>query len=341
MGKFLRIETRKISMRRQKGLSLVELMVAMVIALILTAGVISIFVGSQTAYRFNDAMSRVQENGRYAINVLSHDVRMAGYAGCARPGAVPISNIANPPTLGDFDPALLVEGMDDVSAGTTIGTRQVVAGTDVLILRGGSDAVGQLNAQKVENANAQLVANAGGWVAGDVLMVTDCTAVDIFRATNVSSGASGTTIAHASSMNTQNFLSKVYFQGAEVMAYRERSYFVAFRDANAPVPSLYRRVGQANSEELVEGVEDLQILYGVDTSGDQQVDTYMNAGQVAAANRWPDVLSVRLSMLLVSPENNVIDAPQQITFNGVTFTPADRRLRQIATTTIGLRNRLP
>jgi len=328
-------------MRREEGISLVELLVALVITLILTAGVISIFTGSQVAYRFNDAMSRVQENGRYAVNVLSHDVRMAGYAGCARTGTVPISNIANPPALGDFDPALQVEGMDDVSSGTMIGTREVLTGTDVLILRGGSDAVGQLNAQKVENANAQLDSNAGGWVAGDVLMVSDCTAIDIFRATNVSSGASGTTIAHASSMNTQNFLSKVYFQGAEVMAYRERSYFVAFRDASTPVPSLYRRIGQANSEELVEGVEDLQILYGVDTSANLQVDAYMNAGEVAAANRWQDVLSVRLSMLLVSPENNVIDAPQQITFNGVTFTPPDRRLRQIVTTTIGLRNRLP
>jgi len=51
---------------RQQGLTLVELMIAMVIGLILIAGVIQIFLSSQQAYRTQESMSRIQESGRFA-----------------------------------------------------------------------------------------------------------------------------------------------------------------------------------------------------------------------------------------------------------------------------------
>jgi type IV pilus assembly protein PilW len=64
----------------------------------------------------------------------------------------------------------------------------------------------------------------------------------------------------------------------------------------------------------------------------------MTADAVTTAN-WPNVVSVRISLLVQSPEDNLVDAPQTYTFNSVTTTPADRRLRHVFTSTIGLRNR--
>jgi type IV pilus assembly protein PilW len=63
---------------RCRGFSLVELMVALVITLILLAGIGQIFLSSKKSYTLQDSLSRMQENGRYAMDTLSQDLRRAG-----------------------------------------------------------------------------------------------------------------------------------------------------------------------------------------------------------------------------------------------------------------------
>lgn len=101
------------------------------------------------------------------------------------------------------------------------------------------------------------------------------------------------------------------------------------------------------SQELIEGVQDMQIFYGEDTNGDRIVDQYVDANAVAD---WANVLSVRVNLLLVSLENNLANAAQTILFPadtggagtvGNSFAAGDRRIYQTFTTTIGIRNRLP
>src|SRR3990172_12930451 len=77
--------------KSQQGLSLVELMVAISVGLILLAGVLQIFISSKQTYRVNDALARLQENGRYAMYLLSKDIRMAGFTGCG--SAIPTVNV--------------------------------------------------------------------------------------------------------------------------------------------------------------------------------------------------------------------------------------------------------
>jgi type IV pilus assembly protein PilW len=124
---------------------------------------------------------------------------------------------------------------------------------------------------------------------------------------------------------------------AGVMRFTETSYFVGNNAAG--LPALFRVAGTA-VEELVDGVEDVDILYGLDTSApepDGIADTYVRA----------QVVSVRISVLVVGPENNVATAAQTYTFrddngDGVadSQTAPDRRLRQVFTSTIALRNRV-
>lgn len=64
----------------QRGLTLVEILVALTISAFLIAGVIQLFVGSKQTYRGQDALSRIQENGRFALDTMARDIRMAGYA---------------------------------------------------------------------------------------------------------------------------------------------------------------------------------------------------------------------------------------------------------------------
>ncbi len=65
--------------RRQQGLTLIEMMIAMVLGLVLVAGAIQLLVANKQSYFLQDAMSRLQENGRFALQLLTRDVRMAGF----------------------------------------------------------------------------------------------------------------------------------------------------------------------------------------------------------------------------------------------------------------------
>src|SRR5690606_15791490 len=77
-------QSMQIRRRYARGLSLVELMVAMLLGLILIAGVLQIFLGNRQAQRMEQAISRVEENGRIAMDLITQDLRVAGYYGCAR-----------------------------------------------------------------------------------------------------------------------------------------------------------------------------------------------------------------------------------------------------------------
>jgi type IV pilus assembly protein PilW len=63
---------------RQSGLSLIELLVAMGLGLILVVGIGTVYLGSRQTYRMQEANARVQETGRFALEVIGRSMRLAG-----------------------------------------------------------------------------------------------------------------------------------------------------------------------------------------------------------------------------------------------------------------------
>jgi type IV pilus assembly protein PilW len=132
---------------------------------------------------------------------------------------------------------------------------------------------------------------------------------------------------------------------AEVQRLGKKAYYVA--PTTAGEPALWRWDGAGAAQEMVEGVERLEVLFGVDANGDQEVDRYDTAQQVNQSNAWPNVISVRIAVLVrsgpgVIPTNAAqrldADLDGAITCPDECFT--DGRLRQVFTTTVALRNRL-
>lgn len=338
----------------QHGLTLIEVMIAITISLILLAGVMQIFTGSRQTYRVQDNMARLQENGRFAIDFLAKDLRMAGYTGCASKSTT-INNIVAAPNdtaasfpnggLTGYEYAALPIAL---TATDTLTTAMVWPGTDiVLIKKASSSGVTLTGNMTVVNANIQVLsaAAAGLFAAGDILFISDCANADIFAATNVSSGSGKTTIAHANSTNTTNNLSKAYGTDADVMKMESHVYYIGADATNNNAPTLYRKrlVGVAMvTEALVEGVEDMEILYGEDTDApiapDGSANRYLAAGTVGLdMNR---VVSVRLNLLLRSGEDNLATGTKQTySFNGNSVTATDYRLRRVFSTTIKVRNK--
>jgi type IV pilus assembly protein PilW len=310
---------------RQQGLTLVEILVAIVISLILIAGVIQIFVGTRQTYRFQDALARVQENGRFAAETISRDVRLAGFVGCTT--LISVTPNPVPPLAVDYTRDTYIAAVPTGGAPAT-----QAPGTDSLTLRMLEPATMRLTADMGNpDSNVTVAANVQGLEAGDVVGVADCNNVDLFSVNAV------TPVGGNFEIDPFGTLRVAYVTGAELSRYREVTYYVApgasgdlalwRRDSNEPVDL-----------ELIDGVEDLWVRYGEDLDNDGAPDVYSAAGAVVD---WSQIRALRLSMLLVSNEDNVTGGPQPVDFRGAAVVPADGRYRQVLTTTIGLRNRLP
>lgn len=321
--------------RLAAGLTLVEIMVALVLGAILLLGVMQIYLGTKTGYRTQEALSRLQENGRFAVEFLSRDLRMAGESGgCRNLGEVEPNIIANGVSF-DFGSSGYVYGHEAGSGWTNPTSHTRVGNSDVLIVRRSSVVQTQLTGNMgAVNANIQITANPQGFEAGDVLIISDCEAADIFKATNVSSGGT-VTIAHSQSNNSANFLSKAYDTEANLMRFEEKTYFIG-ENADGH-PALFRLELDGTVTELVEGVEDMQVSYGLDNSGDRRVDVYESADTMSAAD-WSQVMAIRVDLLMrtreeVSPEETAYR------YNSTTVNnPGDLRLRRWFSTTVTLRN---
>lgn len=331
---------------KQQGFTLVELMIAMTIGLILLGGVITILTSSQQVYRVNDALARMQENARYAFQVLSRDIRMAGYFGCAGNGALVVN------TLNDKDSFLwklgqAIDGFEATSPTTWTpvlpegAIPSPLGGRDIVVVRGveGGDIKVTQQPGGSPPASADLKVTVGsGLKIDDIVLVTNCQNAAIFQITNINTSSGQDNIVHNTGGtsipgNATKDLGKDFTNGGELIKITTRSYFIRLIDG---LPALYRKIGTRNAEELVRGVEDMQIEYGEDLDGDWTADIYRSADLVT---NWQSVVSARISLLMQTTESNIASQPQPYTFNGTTVTPTDRRLRQAFTTVVALRNR--
>jgi type IV pilus assembly protein PilW len=330
----------------QQGLTLIELMIAMVLGLATLAGIIDIFVSSKQMYRIQNERAQLQENGQFAIQFLTNKIRIAGYNGCStRSAASAVTNTLNSSSyLWDFN--TFIQGVE--ATGTNIWTPSLdtsisspLNGSDVLTVRGIANkstiaVTAHPDGSPPGSANIE-VTDASGLEQYDVVMVSDCLASAIFQITN---SINEDNIEHDTEAgtpgNASESLAKNY-SGAEMMKLVTTSYFI--KDNASGVPSLYQAVFNDPPQELVEGVENMQLLYGVASNGDEAIDQYQTAN---AVSNWDNVKSVRVSLLLRSAEDDLtVDSPQNYLFNNISVTPTDNRLRAVYTRTITLRNRVP
>ncbi|MBI1285875.1 MAG: prepilin-type N-terminal cleavage/methylation domain-containing protein [Thiobacillus sp.] len=314
---------------RQKGFSLVELMVSLVLGGLIIAAVGTVYLGSRQSFRTQDAMSRMQEGARYAFETMSVDLRQVGF-GCASVNTDALDadpnnwyrNVFKRPLFGFEDGAGLA------SSTTATGA---IANTDaLLVLRADKSRESQL-------ASATTTVTPHGMTDGGWIVVSevysDATA---YQATT----ASGSNVAlnAASALPCRPGAPVAAATNFMLLPLAGHVYYI--RNNPAGEPSLYRETlradGTTEAQELVEGIEDMQILYGVDNTqltlpecpDDRcSANVYWDADQVTAANLWNRVVAVRVTLDMRSPETRV-------------STSGDGRLRKPFTTTIAVRNRL-
>lgn len=335
---------------RAKGFSLVEIMIALVLGLLLTGGIIQIYISSQQSYRLNEGQSRLQESARFALEFLTRDIRMSGYMGCVS-RSVSITNTLNTPTAYLYNFSVPVQGFEWNEA-TNVWLPAVdgsitshVNGSDIITVR------------KADEQGSTVTDHPGGSPPGsadikfsgtpliekcDIVVVSDCEAAAIFLVTNFTAANNNTvhntganpSCSPSGPQNATKELGKSYV-GGQLISIKNISFYIG-NNPNGQ-PALFRKVNSNIAEELVEGVEQMEILYGIDTSLDGVANQYVTANIVGS---WNTVVSVRINLLMRSIEANLITQQPDFTFNDVNVPVADRRLRRIFTTTISIRNRL-
>ena len=373
------------SRRRALGLSLIELMVAMVLGLLLLGAVLQVYMSTKMTFVAQDQKSGVEETGRYALEFIARDVRMAGLTGCGSrtmPGTtLSLTNHVNGAAAFPWQFSVAVMGYEANSSapGNTLtlaasepaagGTwnatlpqalrdmNLAVPGSDVLLLGG----IGAQTWPLVDpfSSGSQIFVQAGNDITqGDVLFVTDCGQGIVFQATGVTQaggktnvvGSNAATVAPGNSSNIaeQGPTGGAFRAGGTVGRATSIAYFIGRGSGGAP--SLFRATllapdNNANSrvlrsEELVSGIESMQLLYGVDTDGDFAINSYQTATGVA---NWEQVRTVQLALLARAAENSLAqDDAATYALAGTTVNPVDdRRQRRVFAMTISLRNRLP
>lgn len=333
----------------QRGFSLPEFMIAITIGLIVLAAMGTVYVSSRRSYRMQDNSWQLQDSGRFALEYLIKDLRMAGFRGC-NSGAITPVNTLNNGTAFDYAFSVGLQGSEATGPSTwapaldaaiTSASPAPLGGRDVITVRRALEpGIGVTAPFMPDSAAALHVDPNNGLQQSDIVLVTDCTAAAILQISNADPNTSGT-IAHNTGVatspgNATRDLGKVFGGDAEVMKLTTVTYFVA---ASALVPgsnSLWRRKDGGAPEELAQGVDDMQILYGEDTDGDRTANRYVPANGVTDMNH---VVSLKVSLLTASLQDNVTSTPQPYAFNGVAVTPTDHRLRRVYTSVISLRNR--
>lgn len=341
----------------QKGLSLIELMVALAIGMFIVLGVLYIYTSSRTSFLSNDAGARVQEDGRFAMERLTREIRMAGYMGCANALDLNPRVIADQNKDGITDVVFASgEGIKVFNNGDNTGGDAWVnptgiarvSGTDVIVLKGmGACSTPLTGNMGTDNANIQIGTNTCGFAAGDVLVISDCTSADVFAANNVSTGS--VTIAHSSSVNTDTLdatrsskLAKPYGTDAMVARYQQTIFFVGIDTTIQPnQPALYELgyngVTYGAAQPVAGNVFDMQVTLNLDTDGDGDVDSVKQP--VTNTVNWRQVVSVNIDFGVRSEDGAAGVTSQTYSYNGANV--SDRRIRRNFGTVVGIRNRLP
>lgn len=319
------------SHRGCKGFSLVELMVALVITLILLAGIAQIFLGSKKSFTIQESLGRMQENGRYATEVLIQDLRRAGYWG----GNADVTEITG--TQSHF----VETGQCSNNTWARMLSHRIFGKDD------NRAGYGCLPADTVHTGDILVLRFAAPWRIGGIT-TPDFEDNQFYIRSTLFEGR-----LFLGSEEASNTISNPAVRTSELVS---RAYFIHDSPQNSKcpeagaVPSLYR-LGLVNgalaTEEIAYGVENFQVQFGLDNlpaavgttpAGDGSVDTYVDAAG-PTDDMWDQVIAARIWLLVRAecPETGYTNNTPY-SMGNANYTPADGYRRQLFTSTVRLRN---
>ncbi|ABZ75705.1 prepilin-type cleavage/methylation-like protein [Shewanella halifaxensis HAW-EB4] len=309
----------------QYGMSLVELMVAMVISLFLSAGILTMFSMSSSNVTTTSQFNQLQENGRIALTIMERDISQLGF-------------------MGDLTGTDFVVGVN-----TTVDSALAAA----------DDCIGAgLNNATLPNNQPAHFRRLWGYESGlstdslscltGVKERTDVIQIKRFIGPSVAAGINtgyyvSTTASQAIFFNDGTPSSNLL--NARIWEYQQHVYYID--EANG-IPMLNRKTlsvtGMKNDEQLVEGIENIRFLYGFDNDGDSTPERYIPAESVTSL-MWDNesfqrLVAIKIYVLVRSTEQDKSYTNETLYKLGdkTIAAPKDNYRRKIMSTTVVLEN---
>lgn len=290
--------------QQQKGFTLTELMIALVLGSFLVAGVVGVYVSNIRTGQVQQRLMSSQQASQIGFQLLSRDAMHAGFSGCANMITQRVVNVLNPPLAWWAIWTAGIRGHEQGAvpqfAGAGIPPLAGADGVQLMYGRGTSASIVSHNV--VGNPPMVINQNVAGIVANDVVLACDSKMAVIFQVTAIT----GNNISHAVGAgapgnaslnfgfgaNGVNFPQSLSADAGTVMPLETVGWFVG---TNSDGNSLYRVAlvaGQMRTEEILPGVENLQIQYL-----SRGAANYVNANAVAD---WEQVVALRATLTLTN-----------------------------------------
>ena len=364
---------------RARGLTLVELLVAMTLGLVIIGSVIGVFSGNRRTSQLNAAMTNMQENARFALNTIASDIRMAGHQGCLDANGAPVEVIANNAPTTDLSRTAISGAVIDTAAewkpALTIGTgtraftpptvNAAVPGTHAIALQFGGPQMsfledGQENGGVADSTLPLDLADPLLVGVGDAVIVSTCERGEIFEVTGITTNSDRVQLQHGATANTRASFGEAYgindTHGAvRVMPLSTNIYYIGDTGrenaSGEPIRALYQQSAPfvtANPPvELVQGVENLRLSFAIGSGGGRL--RYVTSDDTSYDPSRVRGVRIGLMMTSIDPiaadvdANTYVLAGQPIapsaTSSDGTTYKADKRFRLVFNTTVKVRNR--
>ena len=332
--------------RAVAGFTLVELMIALVLGLLVVAGVGSVFLANQNAYRSNVALGEVQEGARTSFEFLAREIRAAGANPCGTSNVASVLKAANDQMVDNNSP---IQGWDD--AATVAATVDALPSSgEGVPVAGGGDAIRlasargsslELEASSGPRANVKLKEKTTAISSEDILMLCDIDKATIFQVTNYNSN--NTTVGHNTGNETPGNQTKCLnhpvpqspsgsggcstFSPTSYLAIPVNyTWYVGTNSSGGRSLYRYGRDQKVNSTamEMVRGVWNMTVRYH-----EQGSNAFVTAANVG---NWENVDAVRLMLTVQSGGTQ----PGNTAGAGTDNQPLQRSF----TSTVAIRNRL-
>lgn len=330
----------------QRGFTLLEIMLSLTMGVVVLAGVLSVFVGVKTTTTETASYGELQENGRFALNMLTDDLRRQSFWGdlsgnlhkdvlngippapsgdCA--GAGP-NNATFPNNNSDYFRSLWG---DTVTSALIADTKvldkcltDALVGSDVIQIK---RVLAQPYTEVMTASTPPILRSAALVDKGFYYLISSGKSAEIFSTTAVPALTNG-----------------------RVWQYQHRIYYVKDKSSSDNIPPVLMRselktTGTKNLSfsPLVDGIERIRFLYGVDTSNNGIVNAYLSADQMDK-DYWgggsnPTIISVKVYVLVKSlNEDPDYDNKNEYLLGDVHYSPQDNFRRLLVSTTVTLYN---
>ena len=318
------------SIKYQAGVTIVELMVAMLLSVILGGAIISVFVNSTQSFNQDENILSMQDDARHALRQISFDVSMAGhYADLVVPDVVtPDPSLAIGADCGPVGQlnwmyrttdagtaeSLSITALDNVTSAQVVAAHSCFLGGEVLP---GTDVVA---IKRVVGGSAAALRNGG------VYLRTNGTVGLLYREPMVAAPA----IVVAPPNADWEFRPSIY-------------YIRQFADVPGDnIPTLCRKAltgagPSMTTECLATGIENLQLEYGIDTTSDGQPNVFLSNPSLAQIQ---DVVSARIFVLARTTEidTRYTNAKTFSISNSPDYAPNDSFHRRVFSTSVSIQN---